>query len=242
MVKELAALAVAVGTLTGKEIPGILQAAVSGVQAGASHQAIAELLKGGDAKMLILGQTAMAHEQASWLRQLSAWIAGASGAALNIVSHGGNYTGAAMVARSAGALDGLNTREMLSTPLKGYLLWDIEPEFDLANPAQAMQALASAERVVAVSAFASDGLKAVADVILPLAPLAESEGTVLYALMDSRLQWRRRSAHQVRPGLAGKFCAVWATQLELEGFSQVDIGALREEMLAEHQSGGPVCS
>ena len=237
MVAELAAVAVAVGKLTGQEIPEFLQAAVSGAEAGASHNAMAEMLNGDGAKMLILGQAAMAHEQASWLRQLSAWIAKATGAVLNTIPYGGNTTGAAMVAGAAGAADGLNTREMLSTALKGYLLWDIEPEFDLANPALAMQTLASAERVVAISAFASDGLKAVADVILPLAPLAESEG--LFYTLDGQsfdVKAAVRPSGQARSGW--KILRRLGAELELDGFSQVDMTSLREEMLGEiNQSG-----
>ena len=232
MVTELAALAVAVARLTGKEIPEFLQTAVSGAQAGASHDAMAEMLNGSGAKMLILGQAAMAHEQASWLRQLSAWIATATGAVLNIIPHGGNSTGAAMAACAGVAETGLNTREMLATPLKKYLLWDIEPEFDLANPANAMHALDSAESVLAVSAFASEGLKAVADVILPLAPLAESEG--LFYTLDGQsfvVDAAVSASGQARPGW--KILRRLGAELELDGFSQVDIASLREEMLSE---------
>ena len=232
MVTELAALAAAVARLTGKEIPEFLQTAVSGTQTGASHDAMAEMLNGSGAKMLILGQAAMAHEQASWLRQLSAWIATATGAALNIIPHGGNSTGAAMAACAGVAETGLNTREMLATPLKKYLLWDIEPEFDLANPANAMQALDSAESVLAVSAFASEGLKAVADVILPLAPLAESEG--LFYTLDGQsfvVDAAVSASGQARPGW--KILRRLGAELELDGFSQVDIASLREEMLSE---------
>jgi len=232
MVAELAALAAAVAKLTGKEIPAYLQAAVSGNEAGASHNAMAEMLTGDGSKMLILGQAAMAHEQASWLRQLSAWVANATGAVLNIVPHGGNSTGAAMVAAAAGEANGLNSREMLGTALKGYLLWDIEPEFDLANPALAMQTLASAEAVVAVSAFAGAGLKTVADVILPLAPMAESEG--LFYTLDGQsivAESAVKPSGEARPGW--KILRRLGAELELDGFSQVDIGSLREEILAD---------
>jgi NADH-quinone oxidoreductase subunit G len=232
MVTELAALAVAVARLTGKGIPEFLQTAVSGAQTGASHDAMAEMLNGSGAKMLILGQAAMAHEQASWLRQLSAWIATATGAVLNIIPHGGNSTGAVMAACAGVAEAGLNAREMLATPLKKYLLWDIEPEFDVANPANAMQALDSAESVLAVSAFAGEGLKAVADVILPLAPLAESEG--LFYTLDGQsfvAEAAISSSGQARPGW--KILRRLGAELELDGFSQVDIASLREEMLSE---------
>ncbi len=230
MVADLAALASAVAGLTGKDTPEFLQSALSDIQVGESHQALAETLKGDGAKMLILGQAAMSHEQASWLRQLSAWIATASGAVLNILPHGGNSTGAAMVAGMGDPGTGLNTREMLTSPLKGYLLWDIEPEFDLANPALAMQTLKAAETVVAVSVFASDGLKAVADIILPLAPLAESEG--LFYSLDGQVIEVDAAASlsgQARPGW--KILRRLGAELELDGFSQVDSTSLRSEML-----------
>jgi len=238
MVAELAALAQAVATATGKEIPASLQSAITGAQPGKSHTAMAEMLNNDGYKMLILGQAAMAHEQAAWLRQLSAWIATASGAVVNMLPHGGNSTGAVMAGALPGhgaggseADQGLNVREMLSTPAKAYLLWDIEPEFDLANPALAMQTLVSAETVVAVSSFASDGLKASADVILPLAPLAESEG--LFYTFDGQ-------SFAVEPAInvSGHARSGWkilrrlGAELELAGFSQVDVTSLRDEMLA----------
>jgi NADH-quinone oxidoreductase subunit G len=245
MLAELAALAAAVSKTTGKEIPGFLQAAVSAAQQGESHTALAEMLNNDGNKMLILGQTAMAHGQAAWLRQLSAWIANACGATLNIVTYGGNATGAAMAGALPGqgiggsdADNGLNAREMLASPVKGYLLWDLEPEFDLANPAMAMETLAAAETVVAVSAYASDGLKACAEVILPLAPMVESEG--LFYTFDGQ-------SYAVEPAVipSGQARAGWkilrrlGAELELDGFSQVDLSSLRAEMLAEINQASP---
>jgi NADH-quinone oxidoreductase subunit G len=231
MVAELAKLAQAVASVTGSGIPAHLGAAVEGQQAGEAHTAIAGMLKAADNATLIVGQAAMAHEHAAWLRQLSGWIASATGAVLNLVPFGGNPAGAAMVRNTSGKAPGLNAREMLGTQLKGYLLWDFEPEFDLANPAQAMQTLNAAENVVAVSAFAGEGLKAVADVILPLAPLAESEG--LFYTLDGQsfaVEAAARASGQARPGW--KILRRLGAQLELEGFSQVDLAAVRGETLA----------
>ena len=239
MVTELLALASAVASVTGQDIPVPLQAALNGIEAGESHIEMAKMLNGDGTKMLILGQAAMAHENASWLRQLSAWIASATGADLNMVTHGGNTTGAvlagALPGHGAGGKDvdtGLNAREMLSTALNAYLLWDIEPEFDLANPARTMDVLSSAGNVVAVAAFASDGLRSSADVILPLAPLAESEG--LYYTFDGQsfvAEPAVRASGQAKSGW--KILRRLGAELELEGFSQVDIASLRDEMLAE---------
>ena len=239
MVEQLAALAMAVSNVTGNEIPESLQTALSATQVTESHTETAEMLNSGSDKMLILGQSALAHEQASWLRQLSAWVARVTGAVLNIVTHGGNATGAVLAGALPGyggggveAENGLNAREMLTTAAKDYLLWDIEPEFDLANPAMAMQTLASAETVVAVSAFASDGLKAVADVILPLAPMAESEG--LFYTFDGQSFEARQAVNASGQAKAGwKILRRLGAELELDGFSQVDIASLREEMLTE---------
>jgi len=128
--------------------------------------------------------------------------------------------------------NGLNAREMLAKPVSAYLLWDIEPEFDFANPAMAMATLAAAETVIAVSSFASDGLKASADVILPLAPMAESEG--LFYSFDGRsfaIAQAVNPSAEAKPGW--KILRRLGSALELEGFSQVDIIAVRDEMLAE---------
>jgi len=243
MVAELAALAGAVAKITGKEIPASLQAALSGVEAGEAHTAMAEMLNGDGNRMLILGQAAMAHEQASWLRQLSAWISEATGSTLNMIPHGGNTTGAAM----AGALpgqgsggaevdNGLNARDMLATPLQAYLLWDVEPGFDIANPAMANAALTAAETVVAVSAYAGDDLKACADVILPLAPLAESEG-VFYSVDGQSSVVEQASTCSGHSRSGWKILRRLGAELELDGFSQVDIDSLRKEMLAEIGNG-----
>jgi len=239
MVSELAAIAKAVSGLTAKELPEALQAAVKNAEAGDAHRAIAASLNGEGNKMILLGQAALAHSEAAWLRNLSAWISSATGSALNIISHGGNATGAEM----AGALPdrgpgnsetdvGLNAREMVATTLKSYLLWDIEPRFDMANPSLALEALGSAEHVVAVAAFAGEGLKSFADVILPLAPIAESEG--LFYTLDGQsfdVQPAGKAAGQAKSGW--KILRQLGAALELDGFTQVDRAGLINEMLAE---------
>jgi NADH-quinone oxidoreductase subunit G len=238
MVAELAAIAGALAKLTGNAIPGALQAVCENAQPGELHDQIAGMLNGNDNSMLILGQAAMAHGQAGWLRQLAAWICEASGSALNTIPFGANTTGAALAGalpgHGCGGVDveqGLNARSMLEASLQGYLLWDVEPGYDIANPALAQEALGAAQEVVAVTSFAGEDLKSCADVILPLAPLAESEGT--YHALDGqsfKASQAVRPAGQSRPGW--KILRRLGADLELEGFSQVDIAALREEMTA----------
>ena len=231
MVSALASVAKAVSAKTAKALPEAFSAAVAG-EADESHAAIAEMLCGEGPAMLVLGQAALAHAQASWLRQLSAWIADASGASLNILTHGANATGASLGAAQPVAGEGLNARDMLTNPLKAYLLWDVEPDHDFANPALAMAALGSADTVVAVSSFANEALKATADIILPLAPLAESEGTFYTFDGQSRsVESAVKPNGDCRPGW--KILRRLGENLELDGFAQVDLKGLREEMLAE---------
>ncbi len=239
MLSELAAIAKAVSGMTGKELPEALQAVCNNTETNETHSTIADLLNGEGNKMLLLGQAALAHGQAAWLRSLSGWISTATGASLNIVAHGGNATGAAL----AGALpcqgpggseteSGLNAREMLATSLKSYLLWDIEPRFDMANPVLALEALSSADHVVAVATFASEGLKSFADVILPLNPVAESDG--LFYTLDGQsidVESAAKASGQAKSGW--KILRQLGAVLELDGFSQVDRAALTDEMLAE---------
>lgn len=239
MVSELAAIAKAVSNGLGKELPEALQPAGNNIEVSAGHRAIADSLNGAGNKMLLLGQAAMAHQQAASLRGLAGWISTTTGAALNMVSHGGNATGAAL----AGALPcqgpggretdaGLNAREMLTSPLKSYLLWDIEPRFDVANPALALQALAAADHVVAVAAFAGEGLQSFADVILPLAPVAEAGG--LFYTLDGQsfaVEPAAKPSGQAKPGW--KILRQMGAVLELDGFTQVDRAELTHEMLAE---------
>ena len=231
MVSELAAVAAAVAGITGKQLPASLRAAVDAANPSDSHMAVADLLNGEGEKMLLLGQAALAHEQAAWLRSLSRWIASATGAALNIVTHGSNSTGASMAGAMPGQ-GGLNARKMLSEPLKGYLLWDVEPEFDMDNPAMAMRSLSSAGQLVAVAAFAGEGLKACADVILPLAPVAESAG--LFYTLDGQscaVNPAGKARGQAKPGW--KILRRLGAQLELDGFDQPDLATLQQQMLAD---------
>jgi NADH-quinone oxidoreductase subunit G len=239
MVSELAAIAKALANVTARDIPGSLQGALLNAEPGESHTEIAEMLNSEGNNMLILGQAAVAHQQASWLREISKWIADTSGAVLNVLPHGGNTTGAALAgalpcsgAGGSEADSGLNARQMLANAVKGYMLWDVEPEFDIANPTMAMEALTTAEAVVAVSTFASVSLKSIANVILPLAPLAESEG--LFYTLDGQscaVEAATQAAGQSRPGW--KILRRLGAELELDGYSQVDHAALQEEMLAE---------
>jgi NADH-quinone oxidoreductase subunit G len=120
---------------------------------------------------------------------------------------------------------GRDAQAMLATPARAYLLHGIEPQFDLAQPDRALRALSGA-KVVALAAFASDDLREVADVILPIGAFPEIEGTLtnLDGLQQggapgARLPGDARSGWRVLKALAD--------QLGLGGFGFTDFAGLR---------------
>jgi NADH-quinone oxidoreductase subunit G len=243
MVTELVALAFAVEKSTGKEIPESLRATLNeakGDQSSASRSsdcnALADRLKNSARGLVFLGQFAMSHPNAACLRVLAAYIADATGSDMNVLPHGGNPTGAwlagAVPHRSPGGKDvqgGMNTLQMFEDPRKCYLLWDFEAEFDTGNPAQAMSVLGAAEKVIAFCSFATDSMREVADIILPVAPLAESEGS-LVNLDGSTMSYTPASkvSGEARPGW--KILRRLGFELNLEGFDQVSLGDLQAQM------------
>ena len=240
MVAALAALAVAVEKSTGKAAPDGLRTALDEVPAdqrsNSGNETLAHRLTESDRGLVFLGQFAMSHPDAAWLRLLAAYIADATGSALNMLPHGGNPVGAwlagAVPHRAPGGKviqSGMNVSQMIENPIKTYLLWDFEVEFDTGNPAQATAAFASAEKVIAVCSFATDSLRELADIIMPLAPLAESEGS-LVNLDGSAMEYGAagKTAGEARPGW--KILRRLGNELGLEGFDQVSLGQLQTEM------------
>ena len=99
---------------------------------------------------------------------------------------------------------------MLKQPLRAYLLvGGIEPTIDALDP-EALRTLARAELLVAITPFASEEMKAVAHVMLPMGTFAETSGT--YVNCEGRWQSQSGAAAALgesRPG--GRCCACSAT-------------------------------
>ncbi|MEE8340012.1 MAG: NADH-quinone oxidoreductase subunit NuoG [Xanthomonadales bacterium] len=241
MVAELVALAVAVEKSTGKTAPHGLgtaldQADQSPDSRSAQCMALADRLRDSRQGLVLLGQFATSHPDAAWLRLLAAYIADATVSDVNVLPHGGNPAGAwlagAVPHREPGGREvqgGMNALQMFTDFRKCYLLWDFEAEFDTGNPAQAMQALGAADKVIAICSFATDRIREVADIILPLAPLAESEGS-LVNLDGSTVKYAPagKVSGEARPGW--KILRRLGSELGLEGFNQVSLGELQAQM------------
>jgi NADH-quinone oxidoreductase subunit G len=168
------------------------------------------------------------HPQSARLHAWAQWIAQATGATLGVLTEAGNTVGAHLV----GALPrhgGLNARQMAEQPRKAMLLWNVEPEYDTADPHATVKALASADTVIAFSPYRNGALE-YADAILPIAPFTETAGT--FVNCEGRAQSFNgavRPAGEARPGW--KVLRVLANLLELPGFDHETPEQVRAEAL-----------
>jgi NADH-quinone oxidoreductase subunit G len=236
LVNELAAVLSAAAAAAGKPVPAHLAAIVGAAQVGDEHRAIAQSLLSGERRAVWLGALAGRHARFADLRSLAASLAALTGARLGRIADGGNAAGAylagAIPHREPGAVavahPGLNAQEMLSRPLRAYLLvGGIEPSLDALDP-EALRTLGKSELVVAVTPYASAEIKAVAHVMLPMGSFAETSGS--YVNCSGTWQSQSGAAAPVgaaRPGW--KILRVLGNLLNLPGFEYQS----SEEVLAE---------
>lgn len=151
----------------------------------AEVSAILGRLRGAERAVVLLGQMAGRHPRLADLRQAAGELARQYSARIGYVSEGANSAGLALAGvlphRGPGGVPvakaGRNLLEMLTQPLAGLLLLNIEPEHDCAEGRAAVTALQSAGFVVALSPYLSPALAAHADVVLPVGTFAETAGT-----------------------------------------------------------------
>lgn len=176
--------------------------------------AIAKSLLSGQKQAVFLGHAAVAHPQFSQLHAWAQFIAEQTGATLGFFGEGANSLGASLV----GAVSEEGIQKVVSNARKAFILLNVEPNADLNNPALTRAALEQASTVIAMSAFASEELLAVADVILPITPYTETSGTYINAAGTVQsVQASVRPAGQARPGW--KVLRVLGSLLQLEGFN-----------------------
>lgn len=137
--------------------------------------------------VILTGALCENHPDASLIRLLISEIQSLSGAQVVRFTMGSNSAGAHLagmlphrtVAGKAVEEPGLDVDAAIEAKLKGYLLLAAEPGFDFANPFRARQAMLGAEFVVALSAYFNDAIQDYANVVLPIAPYAETSGTYI---------------------------------------------------------------
>ena len=225
LAQTLAQVLVVLAKAKGADVP----AALSGVQADATAQQIAQSLASGERVAVLLGNTAVNAPDAAQLASLAQSIAQLSGGKLGFLTAGANTVGAYL----AGAVPGKGGRSaaaMLAEPLKAYIVLHAEPLLDTDNGAQAVAALKAAEFVVALTAFASDASEW-ADVMLPIAPFTETSGTFVNAQGTAQsFKGTVAPRGQTRPGW--KVLRVLGNVLHLAGFDDETSESVRDSVLS----------
>jgi len=236
MVNNLAGIAKAAGVEQAN-----LSDLINSASVDETHKAIAEELKSAaDAATIFVGNIAAQHPQFSILRALSHGIAKQTGATLAYLPEAANSAGAWLAGsvphRFAGGSKattvGANMAEMLASPKKALIAFNIEPEFDVANPSQAMDAIDAADFKVVINNYASEAMKDYADVILPLSAFTETSGTFVNA--DGFWQSFKGAVSPLgesRPGW--KILRVLANLMNVEGFDYLSSEDVRNEVKAQ---------
>ncbi|MDR0379123.1 MAG: NADH-quinone oxidoreductase subunit NuoG [Candidatus Accumulibacter sp.] len=227
LVDTLAGVVKAVATRLGEAVPAGI---APHVKPCAQAESIAESLLKAEKKAIFLGNVAEQVEQAGQLHALGAVLARLTGATLGFIGEAANSVGGYIAGALPTAEGGLDAHGMFAAPRKAYLLMGVEPEFDCANPQEAVAALGQAKLVAMLTPFRSDAAMAYADALLPLAAFTETSGT--YVNTEGRVQGVQGVCPprgEARPGW--KVLRVLGNVLELPGFDYESSEAVRDEFI-----------
>jgi NADH-quinone oxidoreductase subunit G len=224
-----------------KTLASVAKALGADIQAESCENAqlIADTLKNGQNKTILVGQFVQNHSQASVLRSLISEIGKLSGSKIGYLAESGNAAGAGLmgvlphrgVAGKAIENKGLSAQQMLTKGLKGYLLLGLEPELDSRYGATALETLKKAQCVVSLTAFKTPAMLEYATVLLPIALFPETSGTYI----NGEGRWQAFNgavppAGEARP--AWKVLRVLANLLQVDGFEYASTEDIRHEISA----------
>ena len=195
--------------------------------------AFAKKIISGQEKAVFIGNTALAHPNYSQIDALATWIASSVGASLGFLGDGANFVGAQVLGAVSSADQG-GIQAILHSKVKAFVLLNLEPMVDLPDPLLARSALQNAQTVIALSAYVSDDLLELADVILPITPYAEQAGT--YINIAGEIQSTQASVKplgQARP--AWKVLRVLGGLLELPTFNFNTVEEVRSVAIGQYE-------
>jgi NADH-quinone oxidoreductase subunit G len=145
-----------------------------------AHRWVAAL-RDAASSVVILGDAATQHPQASWLRALARGIAKATGSAFNELPSGANAIGLARV----GAQSNGGAKEILERTPKALVTWQAGSQ-DAFAPAAYDKAREAAAFYVYAGAYVCEGVRRTADAVLPIGLPPEIDGT--YVNVDGTAQ------------------------------------------------------
>jgi len=185
-------------------------------------------MNSGTRSAILLGSLVQQHGMYASLHAAAQSLASDMNATLGVLCEAANSVGG-YVAKAAGSC---HLGALVTTARKAYVLLNVEPDLDCANPRLVCESLGKAGLVVALSSFKS-GVQRHANVLLPIAPFSETAGT--FVNMEGRVQSFTAAVMPLgssRPGW--KVIRALGSLLGLRGFGFDTAEAVRNECL---QSG-----
>jgi NADH-quinone oxidoreductase subunit G len=233
MVSELASIAAACGA-TRSSVDHLIKSAAP----GESHKTIAGSLKDADQGLILLGQLAIQHPDYTILNELAAAIAESVDAVHSVLPAAGNTVGAWQAGivphRLPGGAEagnaGKNISQMQSEPVAALIVHNLEPEHDFADPQAALNAANAADFCVVLSPYVGDHTKEYADVILPIVPYSETDGTFIN--MEGLAQsFSAAVKNYAESAPAWKVYRVLGEQLGIETYKYEELNEVTAEVL-----------
>ncbi|WP_037585687.1 NADH-quinone oxidoreductase subunit NuoG [Stenoxybacter acetivorans] len=193
---------------------------------------IGKALREGDVSAIVMGAEAQNHPDAAAIYAAAQNLAAQTGAVMGVLPQAANSVGAGVVGVSAAIAENTIV-EQIANPKKAVMLFNVEPEIDIADGAAAIAALKQAQTVMAFTAYDSAVLRDVADVLLPITPFTETSGSLIN--MEGRLQSFRgvvKAVGDARP--LWKVLRVLGNMLELADFDYDCSEEILEDAIAEN--------
>ncbi|QMT32024.1 NADH-quinone oxidoreductase subunit NuoG [Alysiella filiformis] len=184
---------------------------------------VAGSLKNAERAAIILGADVQYHHDYAGIYAAAQNLAAQTGAILGVLPTAANSVGADVV-----GFNQANVADLVAQPKKAVVLLNVEPDVDILGGSQAVAALQQAASVMAFTAYESETLREVCDILLPIVPFTETSGSFIN--MEGRVQSFHgvvKTLGEARP--LWKILRVLGNVFELQGF---DFNS-SEEVLAE---------
>ncbi len=236
---DIAAICNAAATILKVELDKNVAGAVKDCKANDSHKKIAQSLIDGENSSVILGSQSVLLSNYSAVYALCVSLAKMTNSTLSVIAEDSNTAGAwlsgclphrkeAGVAREKA---GLNSKQIIENGLKGYCLFNIDPDLDSSNAQAFMQSLEDSESYIAIAPYMNEATKKMASVFLPIGTYFETPGT----RVNCTGQWQSFNAvvdsmGDSRPGW--KVLRVLANVVNADGFDYQNHTDVKKELQA----------
>ena len=240
LVSLLAEVAQSLPGFNATSLPQEAKALFAKAEPSEDTRRIADSLKTKKVSAVVIGNQAINSPYYSLIEVFARALAEQTESTFGYLTEGANSMGACFAGiapnrKLGGEINdrSANTTTMLSEPRNLYILHNVEPEYDFADPVVAVETMTKSDCVVCLTPFVSDDMKMYADILLPIAPFVETSGS--YINIQGSLQSFKGNTPventQARP--AWKIMRVLGNLLHIDGFEQQSSADVLHEFESE---------